>query len=298
MGGFFDRWHVAMSVALVLAGIGPVVSQTPGALIAGGVVDYEVAPGDTMTRIGSRFGVAVATLARDNGIDTARPLRPGPRLRIDHRHIVPGLPLGTIVVNVPQRMLFFEDHEGRLAYPVAAGRPDWPTPIGEFEVLTVEPNPTWDVPESIREEARRAGRTLPLRVPPGPANPLGAFWLGLSIPNVGIHGTNAPDSIYGLVTHGCLRLHPDNIGRLAQRVGAGVRGRIVYEPVLVAVLDAAVYVEVHADAYRSRRSAPLDVVRRRVVELSAGERVDWVKVANAIEAQDGIARDVTLASSR
>jgi L,D-transpeptidase ErfK/SrfK len=293
MCGFVDRWRVAMSVALVLAGIGPVVSQTPGGLIAGGVVDYEVAPGDTMTHIGSRFGVAVATLARDNGIDAARPLRQGQRLRVDHRHIVSRLPFRTIVVNVPQRMLFFEDHDGRVAYPIAAGRPDWPTPIGAFEIVGVERNPTWDVPDSIREEARRAGRTLPLRVPPGPSNPLGAFWLGLSLSGIGIHGTNAPASIHGLVTHGCIRMHPDDIAMLVPAMSPGIQGEVVYEPVLVALADGTVFLEVHQDAYRRLTRGPLAVLRERVEAMAATHLIDWDKADAALAERAGIARNVT-----
>src|SRR5207244_4257585 len=58
------------------------------------------------------------------------------------------------------------------------------------------------------------GKPVLTHVPPSPANPLGKYWLGLSIPGVGIHGTNAPSSIYNLQTHGCIRLHPDDIEKL------------------------------------------------------------------------------------
>ncbi len=81
---------------------------------------------------------------------------------------------------------------------MAVGRADWQTPLGDFTIVIKEEDPTWDVPLSIQQEMRRAGKRVVKSVPPGPANPLGRFWLGLSLDSVGIHGTIAPLSIYSL----------------------------------------------------------------------------------------------------
>ena len=184
-----------------------------------------VVRGDTLRALGSRFGVDPVTIARDNRRTLDAPLRLGETLTIDNRHVAPAFGTGvSIVVNVPQRMLFAAIGHSVVAYPVAVGRAEWPTPLGEFSIATKETNPSWDVPESIRAEARRAGRSLPARVPPGPNNPLGAYWLGLSAGRVGIHGTNAPRSIYQVITHGCIRLHPDDIAALFGHVRVGARG--------------------------------------------------------------------------
>ena len=88
--------------------------------------------------------------------------------------------------------------------PAAVGRSTWPTPSGEFHVAHKEVNPIWDVPPSIQEEMRRLGRPVVPRISPGPENPLGDLWIGLSLPNIGIHGTNAPDTVPGYTTHGCI----------------------------------------------------------------------------------------------
>ena len=69
----------------------------------------------------------------------------------------------------------------------------------------------WIVPESIQEEMRREGKDVLTRVPPGPDNPLGRHWIGLSIGGIGIHGTIAPSSVYHFRSHGCIRLHPDDV---------------------------------------------------------------------------------------
>jgi L,D-transpeptidase ErfK/SrfK len=273
------------------------IALAPAALAAqpltGEVRTVVVARGDTLRALGSRFGVDPATIARDNSraLDA---LHVGETLAIDNRHIVPALPAGvTLVVNIPQRMLFALTGSGVTAYPVAVGRQSWPTPLGEFSIAAKEVNPTWDVPKSIREEARRAGRSLPLRVPPGPNNPLGAYWLGLSVGGVGIHGTNAPTSIYQVVTHGCVRLHPDDIAALFGQLKVGAKGVLVYEPVLLTVLGGDIFVEAHRDIYRREPDEALEFVRQQAYELGVFERIDWDRAAAVIRERAGVARSVT-----
>src|SRR5687767_7168221 len=150
--------------------------------LTGGVRTYTVVGGDTLRGIGARFGVDAGTLAANNELAIGARLAVGQRLNIDNRHVVPeAIGARVLVVNVPQRMLFLDDGTGSVGIPVAVGRRDWRTPVGPFTIVTTEENPTWDVPASILEEARRAGKRLSASVPPGPNNPLGRFWLGLSI---------------------------------------------------------------------------------------------------------------------
>jgi L,D-transpeptidase ErfK/SrfK len=276
------------------------IALIPAALAAqpmtGGVHTVVVARGDTLGRLGSRFGVDTATIARDNGRALETPLRVGETLSIDNRHIVPPLPTPTgttLVINVPQRMLFATTSSGVTAYPVAVGRRDWPTPLGEFSIVAKEVNPTWDVPKSIREEARLAGRSLPLKVPPGPDNPLGAYWLGLSVGSVGVHGTNAPTSVYRVATHGCIRLHPDDIAALFVQVAVGAKGVLLYEPVLLAVVGKEVFVEAHRDIYGRGPTDTLEFVRDRAYELGVLERMDWDRATAVIRERAGIARSVS-----
>jgi L,D-transpeptidase ErfK/SrfK len=180
----------------------------------------------------------------------------------------------------------------RAHYPIAAGRADWQTPLGAFTIQVKETDPTWDVPLSIQEEMRRAGKPVLKTVPPGSRNPLGAYWLGLSLGSVGLHGTNAPSSIYHFATHGCIRLHPDDIEDLFHHVAAGDQGRIVYEPVLVAFDGTDVFVEVHRDVYRRAPSAlarTMELIERAGLE----ERVDLSMVARVVGQAEGLAVAVT-----
>lgn len=264
------------------------------AQIVGGEFEYTVQRGDSLTSLGARFGVSVRVLAEANDLNPTEILHVGKVLQIDNRHIVPRDTGPTVlVVNVPQLMLFVlgpdSPPEG---YPVAAGRPSWRTPRGEFTVATKEIDPTWDVPVSIQEEMRRAGKPVLTHVPPSPSNPLGKYWIGLSIPGVGIHGTNVPSSIYSNATHGCIRLRPADIEKVFSQADVGMPGRILYEPVLVDFEAGMVFLEVHPDIYKLAPD-PLRFVLDTAEADGFLDLLDLPRVEETIRRQDGIARDVT-----
>lgn len=260
--------------------------------ITGSLTEHAVVPGDTLASLGSRAGVDAATLAADNGLRPGSKLVAGRVLRIDNRHIVPTVAGVSVVINIPQRMLFVAEGVRAQGFPVALGRPTWPTPTGPFSILTKEIDPTWDVPMSIQHEMEHQGRKPLIKVPPGPDNPLGDRWLGLSLPGVGIHGTNAPASIYHHRTHGCIRLHPDDVRVVFDLVDVGAKGEILYQPLLLAVVDGRVYLESHRDVY-GRFAKPLDLLRASAEHFQLTEVIDWHLAAAVIRESAGIARDVT-----
>lgn len=267
----------------------PTLSQQ----IVGGEFSYVVQKGDSLTAIGARFGANVGLLAASNNLSPTSLLKAGQALRIDNRHIVPGVLRDGIAINIPQRMLFYLK-EGRLvrSFPVGLGRHDWPTPTGQFKIVMKEENPIWDVPTSIQEEMRREGKAVKTCVPPGPDNPLGKHWLGLSIAGYGIHGTVAPMSIYHFQTHGCIRAHPDDIARLFDDVSRGTPGMLIYRPLLMAKVGQQVYLEVHRDVYKKEP----DVLRRfeeflRTFDLESV--VDDRLARDIIRRQEGTAREIT-----
>lgn len=255
---------------------------------------YTVQPGDSLTLVSARFGIDVAGIADLNGLTAGARLRVGQTLVIDNRHLIPDRPDLAIVINVPQRMLFHRAADGMVrAYPVGLGRPTWPTFIGRFTVALLETDPVWDVPPSIQEEMRRAGKPVLTHVAPGPANPLGAFWIGLDRPGYGIHGTNAPASLYRFQTHGCIRLHPDDVALLFRAVAVGAAGEIVYEPLrLVQMRDGRIWLEAHPDVYRRARD-PLLVVRELASQDELESEIDWLMVREVLRAKRGTPVDVT-----
>lgn len=262
--------------------------------------EHRVVRGESLTSVGARYGIAPRLVAEANGLDARARLRVGQSLYVRSRHLAPFAPevVDGIVINLPQRMAFLF-REGRLerGYPVAVGRRDWPTPTGDFTVRTREQDKTWFVPVSIQEETRREGKPVLTQVPPGPDNPLGRHWIGLSLPAIGIHGTNAPASVYGFRSHGCLRMHPDDVADLFDRVAIGERGRIVYEPLLLGRDGGGgIWFEANPDVYR-RRAATVDTVREMAREKGIGEdSIDWARVAAMLRERDGQAREVGFGS--
>ena len=220
-----------------------------GTGVTGELQRYDVMRGDTLGLVAARFGVETAVLARDNGLAPTARLHPGDTLEIDNRHIIPEGFTDGIVVNLPQRRLFLFRH-GRLqeSYPVAVGSRGWRTPRGEFTIQRMELDPSWEVPASIQSEMAREGKRVLTRVAPGPDNPLGSRWIGLT-DSIGIHGTNAPSSIFKYSTHGCIRMATEDVEHLFELVQEGDPVSIIYEPLLVAKDGGGVFVEVHRDPY-------------------------------------------------
>jgi lipoprotein-anchoring transpeptidase ErfK/SrfK len=110
----------------------------------------------------------------------------------------------TIVIHRgSNRLELFHYQRLRKRFRVATGERVYPTPLGRFRIVVKWRNPWWYPPNS-----RWARGLKP--VPPGPNNPLGTRWMGLSVPGVGIHGTPNGGSIGYSVSHGCIRMYiPD-----------------------------------------------------------------------------------------
>jgi L,D-transpeptidase ErfK/SrfK len=203
-------------------------------------------------------------------------------------YLVPDGLADGILLNVPQRRLFvMREGIAAASYPVGLGRPGWPTFEGRFEIAAKEIDPVWDVPLSIQEEMRRAGKAVVTRVLPGPANPLGKYWLGLSVPGFGIHGTNAPRSISRFESHGCIRLHAADIHDLFARVEVGTPGRSIYQPVVLGTIDQTVWLEAHPDVYRRAHHDPLDEALAAAARLAPDLVIDHRRVAQLLRERDG-----------
>lgn len=273
-------------------------ADTPGLShqITGGPSRHCVAPGDSLLSIAARYGEPLSRLLQDNQLDPRTLLRVGRCLRIDNPHVVPSpTPAAGVLINIPQRMLFlWRDGTLEAAWPAALGRADWPTPVGDFHVVQRRRDPVWHVPPSIQEEQRSKGEPVLREVPSGPDNPLGHSWIGLDAAGYGIHGTNAPASIYSFRTHGCVRLNDDHATQLFHAVRPGTPVRIVYRTWLLAELaDGSLWLEVDPDVYRRADAAEslrqLQQLARRH-DLQA--RIDWERARRLLARHDGLAEPV------
>ena len=195
-----------------------------------------------------------------------------------------------LVINVPELRLYYfpESNPGRvITYPVGLGDDAWQTPIARFKVIEKNVDPAWYIPESIRAEHIRERNDPRTMIPGGAAdNPLGHYRLKLSLPLYGIHGTNVPWGIGMEVTHGCIRLYPEDIERLYPLVPVGTPGEFVYQPVKIGARGDAIYIEVHPDIYETSFNY-LEYAMRSLAARGWKERVDWQLLTDAIEAKRG-----------
>jgi L,D-transpeptidase ErfK/SrfK len=263
--------------------------------VQGGEHWYTVKDKDSLYAIAGRYGSTWQYLAARNLLTPPFKLTIGQRLVANNRHIIPGNQVANgLLLNIPGHMLYLFS-QGMLVkrYPVGLGRPDWPTPIGAFTIAGKTKNPTWTVPKTIQEEMRQEGKVVLEKVPPGPDNPLGKFWFPLSIGGYGIHATIWPESIGHSTSHGCIRMLPEDIEDLYNRLKGGEPISIVYEPIKLAVTsDNKVYLEVHANTYQKHFSY-LKHIQQLTEEKGLSKRIDWAKVLQVLNTRTGLAEEIS-----
>lgn len=166
---------------------------------------------------------------------------------IPNSRVLPDTPRKGLTLNLPEYRLYYfsSDNKTVITHPVSIGRQDWNTPLGQTKIVTKKEDPTWTPPASIKKEHADKGEPLPDVVPAGPDNPLGLFALRLGIPGYLIHGTNKPYGVGMRVSHGCVRMYPEDIEKLFPEVKVGMPVNIVNQPVKVGWLDKKIYIEVH-----------------------------------------------------
>ncbi len=208
---------------------------------------------DTLYDIARQYGLGSEEITRANpGVDPWLPGE-GTSIVIPGRRILPPGPREGIVVNLPEHRLYYfpkpKRHGTRVVvtYPVSIGKMDWKTPLGLTRVIQKIKRPYWFPPESVRKEHAAEGDPLPKVVPPGPDNPLGDFAMRLDVHpgDYLIHGTNNPLAVGMPVTHGCIRMYPEDVAALFPTVPVGTHVRLVNEPVKVAYVDGELLLEVH-----------------------------------------------------
>ena len=285
----------ALLVLLLIAAPARATAPRVYDLVAGEEREYTVAPGDTLWGITGRFTMNRSLLESWNGLENPDLLRPGMRLKVSDRHIVPRRHGNGIVIDTAVRTLYwFEGGALRARFPVSVGRTDRVTPPGRYRIVGRREDPIWRVPASVREEMRARGEDILGSVPPGPDNPLGKYWIQLSVPGYGLHGTNAPASIGKYASHGCMRLLPGHVELLYREARDGTPVDIVYEPVKVAHDPlGSVLLEVHVDVLGGKR-ADLPEVLDLIQAAGLTEAVDVTRVVETVARAWGIPEDVSI----
>ena len=275
-----------------------VVSADPGdsQTVIGEPVPYRIRARDTLLDVGRHVGLGADEMR--SAFPELDPWVPavGARVELPTWWILPDGPLDGIVINLSEMRLYYypKDEENLVAtYPVGLGRDEWRTPKGRFRIGEKTVDPTWVIPVSIRKERLREKGLTDTSIAGGdPENPLGRYRMRLASTLYAIHGTNQPWGVGAQVSHGCIRLYPEDIEVLFPTVPEGTPVTVVDQPVKIGVRDGDVYVEVHAAIYDDRfdyRRA----VREGMAKRGWTRHVDWEAVERATTEKRGVPVRVT-----
>ena len=279
---------------------------------------------DTLVDIARRHGLGYEDIVRANPDVNVWVPGEGTEIVLPTRFVLPPGPRQGVVLNLAEYRLYYfpQAKTGEAAYvmtyPISIGRMDWETPLGLTTVISKVRDPSWYVPKSVLEEHAAEGRPLPKIVPPGPNNPLGKYAMRLGLPGYLIHGTNRPAGVGMRVTHGCVRMFPEDIEYLFPHIDLNTRVRIINEPVKMGWDGDRLVMEVHPvlevaapetneDAPAAGEAAdavmaagedsalviardPLTYVTQQFI-ATTGERagqLDWHLAEQTVERSDGI----------
>jgi L,D-transpeptidase ErfK/SrfK len=268
--------------------------------IIGTAGEYLIEEQDTLPDIARRFDLGFVELRAANPtIDVWLPAA-GTRLKLPTAHILPDAKRIGLVVNLPeQRLYFFRRAPSTvLTFPLGTPKAGRSIPLGTTTVIRKRTQPTWTPPPSLRAERPY----LPDHVPAGPSNPLGEFALDLGWRGFLIHGTNKPDGIGRRVTHGCIRLYPEDIKKLFAAVPLGAQVNVINQPIKLGWSDGMLYLEAHPtveeldaiellgvasrpnDSAACRQAKPL--IRKKAGGMES--RIDWDAACLALRERRGI----------
>jgi len=307
------RRHHLLRAVLLLAGCA--AANAPAATytlpigtdtIVGEVQKVIAAHEDTLVDIGRKYGVGYEEIVAANpGVNAWVP-GAGTEVLIPSRYILPEGPREGIVVSLAEhRLFYFPPHKSGEAatvrtYPISIGRMDWHTPLGMTRIVNKREKPIWYPPESVRKEHADEGRPLPKAVPAGPDNPLGDYAMRLGIPGGAylIHGTNRPSGVGMQVTHGCVRMFPEDIKELYALVAVNTSVRLIDQPYKMGWRGDELFMEVHTplEGEASPEAHSLTNITKLLVAATQDRAVviDWAKAERTFELASGVPEPVML----
>ncbi|MDG4555643.1 MAG: L,D-transpeptidase family protein [Candidatus Competibacter sp.] len=253
---------------------------------------------DTLIDIARRYSLGYDEIVHANpGVDRWAP-GVGTPIVLPTRYVLPDTPRDGVVLNIAEMRMYYYPKAGAdgqqvvYTYPVSIGRMDWKTPLGATRVVGKEVDPAWRPPASIKAEHAAEGDFLPDVIPGGPDNPLGRYAMRLGVPGYLIHSTNKPYGIGMRVTHGCVRMYPEDIERLFAMVPVGTTVRLVDQPVKVGRFNGELFVESHEPLEEDNLpiKVTLEQARQAVIAKTGPDMpgVDPAALEVAVEQVSGI----------
>jgi L,D-transpeptidase ErfK/SrfK len=252
--------------------------------MVGNDTSYQVSAGEGLYQIAKKFDLSYMSIATANQISNPNQIYGGQNLILPTRTILPKKLDQGIIINLPEfRLYLFQEDQKVQVYPICIGLPTWTTPIGEFTITHKLKNPTWYMPKSIAEK-EKVKREI---IPPGPLNPLGDFWIGTDLGSTGLHSTNQPMSIGRALSHGCVRLYPEDAEMLFEQMEVGMKGEIIYEPIKLTVSEDSFFLEVHPDPYGMVNDYEKEIIKKLKL-LNLSTVLDQEKIKIVVQEKRGI----------
>jgi len=306
------RRAVPVALGVLSLCIAPCVHATtytlkgPGDTVVGEDQTVVTVYADTLYDIARKDSLGSEELIRVNpGVDPWLP-GAGKRLIVPGRHILPSGPHVGIVVNLPEHRLYYYPKPKRgqpqevMTYPVSVGKMGRRTPLGTTYVRDKRKNPVWYPTKSILAEHVKDGDPIHTMIPSGPDNPLGLFAMRLAMGDgtYEIHGTNNPIAVGLPITHGCIRMYPDDVAALYPLVAVGTPVRLINEPVKVAWVDGELLLEAHPPVNEQGESVePVLGEFSKLFQAAVGDStvaIDWDYARETLQKADGVLATVGL----
>ncbi len=247
---------------------------------------YRVGRGEDLYSVAQKFDIGIGELRSANPRVNEAHLKAGTTLVLPTAHLMPNVTHQGIVINLPERRLYYFDAPGgALSFPVTVGKEGWETPTGTTYIANKRVDPTWTVPDKIRAE----DPSLPAVVPPGPDNPLGKYAMDLGFPGIRIHGTNAPTSIGRQSSHGCIRMYPADIEKLFNLVPLKTKVTIINQPYKIGWQGNNLMLEVAPPAAGSvARNVSTEEVKAALNRSPVRAYVNWDVIDMTVKRRDGM----------
>lgn len=255
---------------------------------------------DTLLDIARRYSLGYEEIIRANPkVDMWLPGE-GTDILLPGRRILPPGPHEGIVVNLPEHRLYYfpKPKKGEkpvvITYPVSIGKMDWSTPLGQTQVISKQKHPSWYPPESVRKEHIANGDPLPKVVPAGPDNPLGDYAMRLAVGGGSymLHGTNNPMAVGMAITHGCIRMYPEDVAALFPLVPVGTKVWLINDPVKVAYVDGELLLEAHppVDSEGQTTEPNLELLSQQLDKAVGNDTaaIHWDLARETLQAANGI----------
>jgi L,D-transpeptidase ErfK/SrfK len=281
--------------------------------LVGAIRYVKVRDDETLVDIAREFDIGYDQIVKANpGVNRWLPGE-GTKVVIPQMYILPSAARKGLVLNIPELRLYFYPAAPKgmpqqvMTFPVSIGRMDWRTPLGTTRIVAKERDPVWRPTASIRAEHAREGDPLPEAIPGGdPTNPLGRFALRLGIPSYLIHGVDERKA-FGIgmrVTHGCIRMYPEDIESLFPLVSVNTSVLLLDEPIKIGRFGDRIFLSVHQpleegedDGAPPAPSISVEQAFREIRnKLGPSVMIDEAQIAEITEEGNGIPHEIARTS--